>query len=187
MSTAKKVVLGVVGVLGLAVVVVLGIAASKPDHLHVERKRVMQATPADVLPFANDFTKFTTWIPWTELDPDQTTTFSDPPTGVGAWYTWAGNDQVGEGRMEILVVEPDRVVHQLEFIEPFASRASSTISIEDLGGGQVEVTWSLDEDPVGFGSKVMMVFMDMDAMLGADFEKGLARLQPLVEAAHAGS
>lgn len=181
MSTGKKVALGVLGAFVLAIVVVLALAAGKPDTIHVERSLVMQGTPAHVLPYGNDFTKFVTWIPWTELDPSQKTEYSDPPAGVGAWYTWSGNDDVGSGRMELLSVEPNAVTHKLEFIEPFASSAQSTLSMKPAGEGKVEVTWGFDQD-ADFGTKVMCVFMDMDKMLGADFEKGLGKLQKLVEA-----
>jgi hypothetical protein len=181
MSTGKKVALGVLGAFVLAIVVVLSLAAGKPDTLHIERSLVMQATPAHVLPYTNDFTKFVTWIPWTELDPNQTTEFSEPPSGVGAWSTWSGNDAVGSGRMELLSVEPNAVVHKLDFIEPFANTAESTLSMKPAGEGKVEVTWALDQD-AGFASKIMCVFVDMDKMLGADFEKGLTKLQKLVEA-----
>lgn len=178
---AKKIALGVLGVLAALVLIVVLLAASKPDTVVVERSVVMRGTPADVFPYANDFTKFTTWIPWTELDPEQTVEFSEPPTGVGAWYTWSGNDEVGKGRMEVLSAASDEVVHQLAFIEPFESVAQAAVRMRPVGEDQVEVTWSYSQ-PADFGTKVMCVFMDMDSMLGPDFEKGLAKLKQLVEA-----
>jgi hypothetical protein len=181
MSTGKKVALGVLGAFVLAIVIVLALAAGKPDKIHIERSLVMQGTPADVFPYGNDFTKFASWIPWTELDPTQKTEFSNPPSGVGAWYTWSGNKDVGSGRMELLAAEPNAVVHKLEFIEPFVSTAESTLSMKPAGEGKVEVTWAYDGD-ADFGTKVMCVFMDMDKMMGPDFEKGLGKLQKLVEA-----
>jgi hypothetical protein len=181
MSTGKKVALGVLGAFVLAIVVVLALAAGKPDKIHIERSLVMQGTPAHVFPYANDFTKFATWIPWTALDPNQTTKLSDPPSGLGAWYEWSGNDDVGSGRMEILSTEPNAIIMLLEFIEPFASRAQSTVSTKSVADGKVEVTWAFDQD-ADFGTKVMCVFMDMDKMMGPYFEKGLSNLQKLVEA-----
>ena len=181
MSKPKKIALGVAGVLGLLVLVVLILAATKPDQIHIERSLVMRGTPADVFPYANDFKKFTTWIPWTELDPSQTMEYSEPSAGVGAWYTWKGNDDVGSGRMEILASAPDKVVHKLEFKEPFESLAESSVIMKAVGADQVEVTWAFDQK-ADFGTKIMCVFMDMDAMVGPDFEKGLGRLAPLVEA-----
>jgi hypothetical protein len=171
----KKVLFGIAGVLGVFVVGVLGLAATKPDQMHIERSLVMKGTPEQAFDYASDYTKFTTWIPWTELDPNQKMEFSSPPAGVGAWYTWKGNDDVGSGRMEILTAEPGKVVHKLEFIEPFESTAESSVLIEPAGEGQIEVTWTYD-GAANFGSKVMQVFMDMDAMIGSDFDKGLANL-----------
>jgi hypothetical protein len=111
--------------------------------------------------------------------------FSDPASGVGAWYTWKGNDDVGQGRMELISVEPEKVVTKLEFIEPFASVAQSTITMKPVDEGQVQVTWAYDGD-ADFGTKIMCVFMDFDAMMGPDFEKGLANLKRAVEAGAAG-
>lgn len=183
---AKKIALGVLAALGLVVCIILGLAASKPDTLHVERNLVMRGTAAHVFPYADDLTKFVTWMPWRDLDPEQTIEFSEPAHGVGSWYTWSGNDDVGAGRMENLSSAPGKVVHRLEFIEPFASVAETSLIMKDLGDGQVEVTWVFDQD-ADFATKLMTVFVDMDAMLGADFEKGLAKLGPLVEADAAGS
>ncbi len=186
-SSIKKIALILAGLFAAAVLVVVGLAASKPDTLHVERSLAMRAAPEHVFPYANDFHKFTTWIPWTELDPSQTVEFSEPSAGVGAWYTWSGNDEVGTGRMELLSAAPNEVVHELRFIEPFESVATATVSVRELDGETVEVTWAYDQD-ADFATKLMTVFVDMDAMLGADFDKGLAKLKPLVEAdASAGS
>ncbi|MFO7567840.1 MAG: SRPBCC family protein [Enhygromyxa sp.] len=181
MSRIKKIALGVAGVLGLFVVIVLLLAATKPDQIHIERSLVMRGAPADVFPYANDFKKFTTWIPWTQMDPDQKLEYSEPSSGVGAWYSWVGNEEVGRGRMELLSSAPDKVVHKLEFIEPFESVAEASLIMKAVGEDQVEVTWALDQQ-ADFGTKIMCVFMDMDSMVGPDFERGLARLQPLVEA-----
>ena len=178
----KKILLGLLAVVVLAVLGVVGLAMSKPDAIHVERSTTVTATVADVYPYANDFTLFTTWIPWTALDPSQKTTFSDPPTGVGAWYTWEGNDQVGKGKMTLLSSEPAKVVHELEFIEPFASKAQASVLVADAGPGKVQITWSFDQQ-ADLMTKVMTVFMDMDAMLGKDFQHGLDKLKPLTETA----
>jgi hypothetical protein len=180
----KKILLGLLAVVGLAVLAVVGLAASKPDAIHVERSTTVTATAADVHPFADDFTLFTTWIPWTALDPSQKTAYSDPPRGVGAWYTWEGNDQVGKGKMTLLSSAPEETVHELEFIEPFPSKAEASVLVADAGEGKVKITWAFNQQ-ADFGTKVMTVFMDMDSMLGADFEKGLANLGPLVEKAAA--
>lgn len=180
----KKVLLALLGAPLLALLLVLGLAATKPDTLTVQRSLLVQAAPSDVLPYAQDYRLFVQWIPWTALDPSQEVRFSDPPAGVGAWYSWKGNDAVGEGRMTILAVSEERVDSRLEFFAPWRSTANSFLTARPRGDGQTEITWGFVQENDGMG-RVMMVFMDMDAMLGADFEKGLAALKPMVEQAAA--
>lgn len=171
----------VAGILVLLIVGVAGAAASRPDKLHIERSKVVKATPADVYPYVYDMDKWVTWNPWKDLDPGQKLTFSEARQGVGAWYAWKGNDQVGEGKMSIVSVKENaQVVDRLEFIAPWQSVATVTFDLKPSGSG-TEIVWSMDEDQ-NFGAKVMGLFMDMDAMLGADFTKGLTTLAPMVEA-----
>ena len=73
-----------------------------------------------------------------------------------------------------------RIGYRLEFIEPFASTANSGFTLQEEGG-KTHVTWFMEGDTM-FMSKVFGIFMDMDAMIGADFEKGLAQLATVAEA-----
>lgn len=171
--------------LGLASLLVLttggiGVAASQqPDRTHIERSIQVQGTADDLEPHLVDFTVFLSWSPWSDLDPDQVTTFSDPPSGEGAWYAWEGNADVGKGRMDLTRVQPGRVTHHLTFIEPFPAEADASILWVESGDG-LEVTWTYDAEN-DFMAKTMSLFMDMDSLLGPDYEKGLASLKRNVE------
>ena len=177
----KKFLLGLLAVVAVAVIVVLGLATTKPDTVHVERSTVMAATPADVYPFVNDFTEFPKWSPWQKRNPNVQTQFSDPTSGVGAWYSWKGNADVGEGKMTILTSSPTQVTEDLEFIAPMAGHATVALEMQPEGDG-TKVTWGYDQ-AANFGSKVMAVFVNMDDMIGPDFAEGLANLQTLAEKA----
>lgn len=101
-----------------------------------------------------------------------------PETGKGAWYTWSGNDDVGQGRMEVLEAVPnEKVVWDLQFIKPFEARNTTAITLAPDGDG-TRVTWSMTGTN-GFVAKLFGVFIDMDAMVGADFDKGLLALESL--------
>lgn len=175
----KKVLLGIAGALVVTIGGVAAAASMQPATTHIERSVTVSATAADLEPHVSDFTNFVNWSPWTGLDPSQATTFSDPPSGKGAWYTWEGNDDVGKGRMDLTVQEPGKVVHHLTFIEPFAAEADASILWAAEGDG-LKVTWTYDADN-DFMGKVMSLFMNMDDMLGPDYEKGLANLKSNVE------
>ena len=173
----KRMLTGLLAAVLLAVVGLAVAAGMQPDVTHIERSRHIATAPADVLGIAADYSRSQAWSPWAELDPNQVVTLSDPAAGVGAWYTWEGNDKVGKGKMTITAVDGEHVASRLEFYEPWQSVADTAIAAIPDGDG-AKVTWSYDEQ-AGFMSKVMGVFMNMDAMLGPDFEKGLGMLEPL--------
>jgi len=180
-SHVKKMLLGLLAAVAAAVVVILGLASTAPDVIHVQRSTVTTATAADVLPLVSDLHHFTEWSPWEAKDPTKVSTFSDPAAGVGAWYAWKGNKQVGEGRMTVLTVTPTEVTEDLSFTAPWQSQAKVTVRTEPQGEG-LKLSWAYDQ-PADFSAKVMSVFMNMDTMMGPDFEQGLARLKILAEAA----
>jgi uncharacterized protein YndB with AHSA1/START domain len=165
---------------GTLVAGVLGYAATRSNQFRVQRSARMDAPPERVFALINDFHHWPSWSPWEELDPAMTRTHSGPASGKGAIYEWLGNKKVGQGRMEITASDPsEKVVIKLDFLKPFETHNTVEISVAPSGQGS-EVTWAM------FGSspflmKVMGVFMNMDKMVGKDFEKGLGRLKALVE------
>lgn len=166
----------------VAVAGLMAYAATRPDTYEVSRSIEVAAPPARVHALVNDFHHFPQWSPWQKLDPAMQTTFDGAAAGVGAKYAWQGNKEVGKGRMAIVESIPARKVGMdLEFIEPFASKARTDIDIEPAGSG-AKVTWSMRGENT-FISKLMSVFVSMDKMIGKDFEEGLANLKRLSESA----
>lgn len=161
----------------LAIVIgaILAYAATKPDTLRVERTATVNAPPEKVFALINDFHNWAAWSPWEKLDPNMTRTHSGAPAGKGAAYAWQGNKDVGKGRMEILESTPSSQIKiQLDFLEPFEAHNITDFTLEPAGGG-TKVNWSM-HGPNNFMNKLMQVFMDMDAMIGKDFEAGLANM-----------
>ena len=108
--------------------------------------------------------------------------FEGAPAGVGAIYTWSGNNEVGEGRTTIIESRPGELIRiKLEFVRPFAATSIATFTFRSEGDGTA-VTWSLDGRN-GFPAKAMGLVMNMDRMIGDDFEKGLAQMKAIAEAA----
>jgi len=153
--------------------------ACGPAHTHVERSATYTATVDDVYPHVADLKNFTAWSPWSKMDPNAKNEFSEKTSGEGAWYSWSGNDDVGTGKMTIVKEEKGKsVTHKLEFFEPWEGVSESGFQVA-AKGDQVTVTWTFDQDNEGFG-KVMAGFIDMDDMLGKEYEKGLATLEGVV-------
>ncbi len=132
------------------------------------------------------------WSPWHDLDPNQTLTYGGPDSGVGATSAWKGNRKVGQGSMEITHADSDRVVVDLHFIKPFRADNVATFALSPAGdtsnsspagdtsnssraGDTTNVSWSMT-GPRNLLMKLMGLIMNFDKRIGADFEKGLARL-----------
>lgn len=172
----KKMSMGLI----LVMVVILGLALTQPDSFKVQRSAAIKAPPAKVMAYLNDFHQWQAWSPWEKLDPNLKRTFDGPASGKGAVYAWSGNDEVGQGRMEIIGNDsPTQLDIKLDFIRPFKSSNRTEFLLQPQGDTTV-VTWTMS-GPSQFITKLMGVFYSMDKMIGKDFDKGLAQLKQLAE------
>ena len=167
--------------LAVIVVVLVVVVATRPSEFRVERTATMSAPAAVVFGQVNDFHKWDAWSPYAKRDPAMKKTIEGAPAGVGAIYTWSGNHEVGEGRTTIIESRPSELIRiKLEFVRPFAGTSTAEFTFKPAGE-RTAVTWSL----VGrnnFIAKAMGLVMNMDKMIGGDFEAGLAQMKSVVEA-----
>lgn len=166
----------------LLVAVAAAFVATRPAEFLIRRERTLAAPPELVHAYVNDFHKWAEWSPWEKIDPNMRREYEGAPAGPGAGYHWVGNDEVGEGRMTIVEsTPPEKVVIRLEFVKPFPATNTAEFYI-DKGGLGTEVTWAMSgrNDFVG---KLFDLFMDMDKLVGSDFEKGLEALDAVTTAA----
>jgi hypothetical protein len=168
--------IGISAVVAVLVVVI----ATRPATFHVERSIVIGAPPENAFARVNDFHAWAAWSPWEALDPGMQRTFAGAPSGAGAVYAWAGNKDVGKGRMTIEhSVEPSRIAIKLEFLEPWAATNAATFTCVPVTDG-TKVTWAMDGRN-NFVAKAFHLVMDMDGMVGGYFERGLSALKTIAE------
>ena len=167
----------------IVVVVIAGIliyAATKPDSFRVQRTASIKAPPDKIFALINDFKAWPQWSPYEKKDPAMTRTYGVVTAGKGATYAWQGDKNVGQGSMEILEASPPRkVVIKLDFLKPFEAHNTAEFVLEP-NGDTTSVTWAI-RGPSSYMSKVMSTFINLDNMIGKDFEQGLANLKAAVE------
>jgi uncharacterized protein YndB with AHSA1/START domain len=154
--------------------------AIQPDAFLVQRTASINAPPDKVFGLINDFHAWASWSPWEKKDPAMKKTHGGAPQGTGAVLEWDGNNDVGMGRMEVLESVPASQIRiQLDFFKPFEAhnQAEFTLIAKDAS---TEITWAM-YGPQPFMMKVMDLVMDMDKMVGKDFEAGLANLKAIAE------
>jgi hypothetical protein len=174
-SLLKRIVAGLMIVL----IIFFGIVSMQPAEFKIERTRKINATSAAVFPHVNDFHQWNEWSPWAKIDPSMETKYEGAPEGEGAIYRWKGNNEVGEGVMTITKSRPNELIDlNLEFVKPFAASNVAEFTFKP-DGNQTDVTWTMTGHK-NFMMKAVHLFMNMDKLVGSDFEKGLSQLDAVV-------
>lgn len=167
-------------ILAIAIAVILGLAATKPATIRVVRAIDIKAPAERIFPLISDFHKWLSWSPYEQKDPAMKRSYDGDASGKGAIYAWDGDRNVGSGRMEILeAAAPSKIVIKLDFFTPFEGHNTAEFTMLPQGDG-THVTWVM-HGPANFMSRLIQVFINLDNMIGRDFEAGLARLKTLTE------
>lgn len=167
-------------VAAIAIAVVLGLALRKPRTIHIVRSTEVRAPIEKVFGLIQDLHAFNTWNPWAKMDPAIEIRYRGPQAGMGAVSAWESR-KVGTGSMEIVEVDaPKRVGIRLDFIKPFAATNRADFVLSPTTSGTTNVRWEM-EGPASFVQRVMGVFFDVEAMMGKNFEDGLADLRKVAE------
>lgn len=164
----------------LLIVLFVVFVAMRPDDFVYTRTVTINAPASAIFPHVNDFHKWEAWSPWEKVDPMTKKIYSGAPFGVGANYAWVGNSKVGSGQMTIMESRPSEFIRiTIEFLKPM--KATNTIEFTFVqSGDQTVVTHSMTGCNTFMG-KAIGVFMNMDKMIGGQFEKGLASIKEIAE------
>ncbi len=173
----KKIALTLAAVL---VLVLAYAAVQSPDYV-ISREITINSTPEKIFPYLNNSKLAESWSPWMELDPQAKMTYSGPDAGPGSKASWDSEGKLGVGGATIIESVPnERVDLKLEYTKPFEMTQDAQYAIRSDADRSV-VSWSV-RGKNNFIGRIMCIFMDMDKMVGANFEKGLANLKAKVEA-----
>jgi len=169
----------------LMILVVLGALYayinSRPNTMHVERQILIQAPDDIIFILINDLKNWKRWSPYENLDPAMKKTFSGADSGVGAIYGWDGNNKAGAGCVEFARSMPNALIGiVLTMIRPFSATNQVEFRLQSQRHGTL-VTWAMDATP-NFISKAMSLVMDLDKLIGGQFDEGLANLKRVSEA-----
>lgn len=172
----KKILLGLVCI----VAILVNLIAFQPSKYTVTRSITIAASPATVFPLVDDFHQWAKWSPWEEKDPAMKRIFEGPNAGTGAIYRWEGNDDVGQGSMTITESKPsEQILINLQFLKPMESECRTEFTFKPQDQGTM-VTWTMTGEN-NFVGKAFSLFMNLEKMIGDDFEKGLAKMKETAE------
>ena len=169
----------ILAVLAGGVAALVGYAASRPANFRIQRRVRFAAPPRDIVPHLDDFHAWRAWSPWEKLDPAMQRSYGGPARGVGATYAWNGNKKAGAGSMKITRSDDQGVAMTLDFTRPMRATNVTEFALAPVDGG-TEVVWTMNGSNNLMG-KLFGVFVNMDQLVGRDFEAGLASLKTVSE------
>jgi hypothetical protein len=145
----------------------------------VSRSIEISADQKTIYTYMGDFNTFNQWSPWGDKDPNMKVEITGNPGEIGSKYSWKGNDDVGEGSMEIVGLSENQIDIDLRFIAPFEAQSPTWYTFSEKNGNTT-VTWSM-EGEMPYPWNIFGLFMSMEDALGKDFDKGLNRLKSEID------
>ena len=177
-----KIILWVIIVLAGIIVLFLVIGVFTKKDYSVAREVIINKPKSmvfDYLKLLKNQNKFSVWA---TMDPDMKTTFTGTDGTEGFISAWdSENKNVGKGEQEILkIVEGERIDYEIRFIRPFKSISWAFITTTAVNENQTRVHWEFNAK-MKYPTNLMLVFMNMEKMIGNDLQKGLENLSEILK------
>jgi hypothetical protein len=179
----KKALIYGLGTFVTLLTILLTIAALQPREWALERSALIDAPRDELWKIVSDLNRYGEWNSYARVDPEAKITVNGPAATLGSSYGWDG-PKIGAGRLITKNIQVgERIDFDLEFIRPMAvtNKASFIVGTQE---GPTKMTWSMTgkhEGLTGLIARAIHLFVDMDAMVGKDFEAGLLLLKELAE------
>ena len=119
---------------------------------------------------------------WATMDLNMKKEYKGTDGTVGFISAWDSNEKnVGKGEQEIKkIADGERIDYEIRFIKPFESTASAYMITESIATNQTRVKWGF-KSRMNYPMNLMLLFMNMEKMIGNDFSEGLTKLKVVVE------
>lgn len=144
---------------------------------NVQKSIEIDAPVSKVYQMVSDYRTWTTWSPWLIAEPQAKVDISDRSNQVGSTYHWSGK-VVGEGRLEHLRLETDRLVEDcLDFIRPTKSKSKTGFKFEAIAN-RTKLVWSIDGNLPWY---LFFLTPMIKTMVGMDYQRGLMMIKELAE------
>lgn len=165
----------------IAIVLVLLVAVSffLPAGWNVTREIAIKAPSDKIYPYISTLKTWPEWTAWSkEADPTVEYSYQGPASGKGAKQTWSG-EKMGKGSVELTEADGKKSVSYVVHFDNEKMDATGSITIEAIKDGS-KVTWN-DMGSLGYNPIKRYFGLLIEPMLGADFDKGLAKLKEKLE------
>ncbi|MDB5127877.1 SRPBCC family protein [Mucilaginibacter sp.] len=172
----------ILGIFAGIIVVVLVLALIAPKAYTVQRSIIINAPRQQVFDYIKYLRNMDHYSKWVMTDPNKRMTYTGTDGTEGFNAAWDSDmKQAGKGHQTLeKIVDGERIDIRVVFIKPFAGVADTYISTQTVTDDTTTVKWSFDSK-MAFPMNAMLLFMNMDKMLGKDMEISLNNLKQILE------
>jgi hypothetical protein len=153
---------------------------TKKDY-SVQREIIINRSKIDVFNYVKYLKNQDHFSKWVMIDPNMKKDFVGSDGSVGFIYKWDGNKQAGKGEQEITgIKEGERVDMEIRFEKPFSALGYANFSIFPLAEDETKLIWQMKSE-MNYPMNLVLLFMNMDKVLGADMDESLQNLKSILE------
>jgi len=168
-------------IIGIVLAAIVGIALIAglimPSKEIVSRSRLINAPDSVLYNQTVNLGNWLNWFAWHRLDPNMKIEYSSTRSGIGAWYSWSGNDKVGKGKFTITDVVQNKLVANtlvIEGLDPNTCRIKFNPQ-----EGKTLMTMEMDVD-LGNNPFIKLMMPIFTNYIGSDYDKCLANMDEFV-------
>jgi hypothetical protein len=178
MKIIKKILLVIGGLIILLLIAALFIK----KEFHVDRQITIAKPKAEVFDYLKYLKNQDHFSKWALMDPNMKKYYRGTDATVGFVSGWdSQNKDLGKGEQEIKkITDGERIDYELRFMEPMESTNKAYLTTSAVDSSQTKVEWGFDGN-MAYPMNLMLVFVNMDKMLGQDLETGLNNLKRELE------
>lgn len=177
-----KIILRILLVLVSLIALILIVALFLKKEYAVEREITVDKPKTEVFEYVKFLKNQDNYSKWATMDPAMKKEFRGTDGTVGFVSAWdSEQDDVGKGEQEIMkITDGERIDYELRFFEPFETTDNAYMTTEAVNDSTTMVKWGFN-GKMKYPMNLMLLFMDMEDMLGGDLEQGLANLKGVLE------
>lgn len=164
------------------IVLLLIIALFTKKEYGVVREVVINKPNAEVFEYVKLLKNQDNFTVWAMKDPDMKKDYRGIDGTVGFVSAWESKmKDVGKGEQEIKnIVNGERMDSELRFLEPFTSTSNAYFITEAVTDTQTKIKWGFS-GKMKYPMNLFLLTMNMEGMVGRDFENGLNNLKMVLE------
>lgn len=178
MKAVKYILLTLASIVALLLIIALFV----PKEIVYEKSITINAPIEVVWENVSSLKAMNDWNPWSAKDPNMKQSLTGVDGTIGARHSWESDvKDVGKGYQEITKINPpDYIETALKFYDPYESEAIGYIKLDQKAANEIVVTWGFTST-MPYPFNLMSLTMNMEEMMGDDWNKGLERLKFLCE------